>query len=302
MRIGAIIPNAGPTPATVGIGAMAAAAEQAGASSVWVSDHLLMVDEPTNDYPYSRDGVPTWDPGIDYYEALICCATMAAATRHCRIGTAVLVLPQRNTLEVAKMAATLDRLSSGRLALGVGAGWNSREFAALGYAYETRGRRFDEMLRVIRDCWSGRPSRFDGEEVVVPPHVVLEPTPHQTSGPPLLVGGMTRAARQRAARLGDGWLAIAFAREWAPDALRSCYESVAAERAEAHPGKEFEMILKLHSRPHEFRHVPELVMEAGAIGFDEVLVEPSWLDGATSAGSLIEEATAVAAVLAGRHT
>jgi probable F420-dependent oxidoreductase len=289
VAIGAIIPNDGPAPGRLGIGAMAAAAENAGARSLWVSDHLLLVDEPATDYPYSEDGVPTWDADVDYYEALLCCAVMAAVTERCRIGTAVLVLPQRNTLEVAKMAATLDRLSSGRLALGVGAGWNSKEFAALGYSYESRGRRFDEMLHVLRDCWSGRPSAFNGQQVVVPRGVVLKPTPERASGPPLLVGGMTRPARRRAAELGDGWLAIAFADQWDPEGLQRRYDDVMARRAEAHPGERFETVLQLHAEPDLIDRVPELVDETRSIGFDEVVVEPPWRDGLDEACALIAQ-------------
>src|SRR5258705_13710749 len=146
MRIGAIVPNDGPLPLRIGLGGMAEAAERAGAESVWVSDHLLMVDGPTSRYPYSADGQQTWSNEIDYFEALACCAYMAAVTHDCRIGTAVLVLPQRNVLELAKVAASIDQLSGGRLVLGVGAGWNAAEMEALGYDFADRGRRFDEML------------------------------------------------------------------------------------------------------------------------------------------------------------
>lgn len=293
MRIGAGVPNAGDAPAQLGVAEMAAAAERAGASSVWVSDHLLMVDTHTTEYPYSDDGTPTWAVDADYYEALMCCAAMAAATERCRVGTAVMVLPQRNVLEVAKMAATLDRLSGGRLALGVGAGWSSHEFAALGYDFEARGRRFDEMLQVLHACWSGRPPAFEGQEVVVPPGVVLQPTPRQPAGVPLLVGGMTRPARRRAARHGDGWLAITWVDRWDADDLRGRLEDVAAQRAEARPDDPFEIVLKLHSAPADAHRVPELAAEALALGFHEVVIEPAWVeDGLDGASKLIERTIA----------
>ena len=295
MGIGAIVPNAGAAPSRVGIAAMARAAEQAGASSVWVSDHLLMVDERTTQYPYSDDGAPTWAVDVDYYEALSCVGAMAAATDRVRVGTAVLVLPQRNVLEVAKTAVTLDRLSGGRLALGVGAGWNGPEFAALGRRFETRGRRFDEMLDVLRGCWSGRPPAFEGAELTVPPGVVLMPTPARPAGVPLLVGGMTRPARRRAAERGDGWLAIAFAEKWDGEELRRQYEDVVAQRARVSSGQPFETLLLLHAKAAEGERVPALVAEAQAIGFGEVIVEPDWLDGLDAARALIESAIAVAA-------
>jgi alkanesulfonate monooxygenase SsuD/methylene tetrahydromethanopterin reductase-like flavin-dependent oxidoreductase (luciferase family) len=127
MKVGVIIPNAGEEPSVLGIQRMAVEAENAGAQSLWVSDHLVFIDRPNHDYPFSADGVPSWDMTADYYEALTCCAAMASATERARIGTAVLVLPQRNAFEVAKTAATVDRLSGGRFELGVGAGWNRDE-------------------------------------------------------------------------------------------------------------------------------------------------------------------------------
>jgi alkanesulfonate monooxygenase SsuD/methylene tetrahydromethanopterin reductase-like flavin-dependent oxidoreductase (luciferase family) len=101
---------------------MARAAEEAGADGVWVEDHLLVVDEPIDYFPYSDDGRLPWNPAAGRLEALIACAFIGAATKHCRVGTAVLVLPQRPVLELAVMATTLDRMTGGRLVLGVGAG------------------------------------------------------------------------------------------------------------------------------------------------------------------------------------
>lgn len=290
LRVGAIIPNAGDAPGRLGIAEMAVAANAAGADGVWVSDHLLLVDESNTDYPYSADGAATWPVDTPYYEAFACCTAMAAATRRCRIGTAALVLPQRNALEVAKIAATIDRLSGGRLALGVGAGWNRLEFEALGYPYEARGRRFDEMLDVLHDCWTGRPAAFQGRQVAVPSNVVLQPVPVQPGGPPLLVGGMTDVARRRAARRGDGWLAIAFADRWDAADLRRRYDDVLAQRRDARPGAPFETLLKLHSTPELVDRVPELVAESAGIGFGEVIVEPPWLEGMEAAAAVIHAA------------
>src|SRR3954469_15553346 len=177
MRIGSLIPNTGPLPAQLGIVAMASAAEAGGAESLWVSDHLLMVDDSLEGYPYSADGRATWPADIDYYESLTCCSFMAAATTTRQVGTAVLVLPQRNVLELAKVAATIDRLSGGRLVLGLGAGWLRAEMEALGYRFDERGRRADQMLITLRECWTGRPGPADGPHVHVPPGVVLEPRP-----------------------------------------------------------------------------------------------------------------------------
>lgn len=286
MKVGALIPNSGPAPGDVGVGTMAVEAERAGAESLWVSDHLLLVDEETRDYPYSDDGAPTWAVDVDYYEALITLTHMAAVTTAPRIGTAVMVLPQRNVLEVAKMAATIDRLSGGRLALGLGAGWNRLEFEALGQRFETRGRRFDEMLRVLRDCWSGRPAAFEGEEVRVPSGVVLMPRPRDEGGPPLLVGGMTARARRRAAELGDGWLAITWVDRWDAGDLKAKLDDTLARRSSPDP-RDFERILLLHAAPSEVDALPELAAECQRIGFSEVIVEVPWLEGIERACSVL---------------
>jgi probable F420-dependent oxidoreductase len=255
---------------------MAAAAEAAGARSVWVSDHLLMVDADVAGYPYSADGRPTLPVDVEYYEAFVCCALMAAATSSCRIGTAALVLPQRNVLEVAKVAASLDQLSGGRLVLGVGSGWHELEMEALGYTFRARGKRFDEMLDVLHDCWSGRPAPYKGAHVTVPDGVVLSPLPAQASGPPLLVAGMSDAALRRAATRGDGWLAIAFAESWVADAIGERATLVTELAGGAQRAGGLQKILKLHARPSDQDRVPSLVHEAEGLGFDEIIVELPW--------------------------
>jgi len=293
LEIGAIIPNAGPAPSQLGITEMALALEGAGAASVWVSDHLVFRDRPNTDYPFSEDGVPSWDMTVDYYEALACCAAIAAATGRVRLGTAVLVLPQRNAIEVAKTVATVDRLSDGRLDLGVGAGWNRDEFEALGYDFESRGRRFDEMLEVLRAAWAGRPPAFAGEQVRVPEDVVLVPTPVAREGVPLLVGGLGKPARRRAAALGDGWLAIAFTGKWDPEGLSAGFEDVRERRAEL-GAEPLRTVLKLHAAPDELERSLELLAEVAEIGFDEVIVEPPFAHGLDDAAALVREALAVA--------
>jgi probable F420-dependent oxidoreductase len=276
MRLGAIIPNdTGPGLALLGLGRMASEAERAGAESIWVSDHLLMVDADTSDYPYSEDGRPNWAVDAEIFEAFTCCSFIAAATERCRVGTAILVLPQRNVFEVAKVAASIDQLSAGRLVLGVGAGWYAAEFEALGYSYADRGARFDEMLEVLRECWSGRPKAFSGQHVVVPPDVVLSPRPAQPEGPPLLIGGMSDRALRRSAELGDGWLALADAEELDLDRLRERLAALGQLQREAEAGDRLK-VLKLHALAASASELPSMVADVAALGFDEVMIEPPW--------------------------
>jgi probable F420-dependent oxidoreductase len=285
--VGAVIPNTGALPEKLGIGEMARAAEAAGASSVWVSDHLLMIDAKTNEYPYSADGGLSWRPDVEYYESLACCALMAAATQTCRVGPAVLVLPQRNVLELAKIAATLDRLSGGRFVLGVGGGWYSVEMEALGYPFGSRGGRMNEMIDVLRDCWTGRPSARNGEHVTIPPDVVLSPVPAQPDGVPILVGGMTGPALRRAATKGDGWLALDFVGTFDGDALAARLENVCALRRDAGGGEQFNTVLKLHAKPAEMSQLAPIAREVKAMGFDEIMVELPWSEGLTPAAEVL---------------
>jgi probable F420-dependent oxidoreductase len=289
VRLGVFVSNEGDHASRLGLTNMAVAAEEAGADGLWVSDHLLMLDEGTTEYPFSRDGVPPWDMTDHYYEALVCCAWIAAVTRRCRVGTAILVLPQRNVLEVAKMVATLDRLSSGRFVLGVGAGWYSAEMEALGYDFGSRGRRLDEMLEVLRDCWSGRPVSYDGTQIKIPDRIVLEPRPAQSSGVPLLIGGMSAVARRRAARHGDGWLAIAGAEDWDPELLSERFADVRGRRDGREP---FEFVVQLNADPTDTGRILEIAREAGEAGVDEIILEPPWLEGVEAAASMVADVKA----------
>jgi probable F420-dependent oxidoreductase len=291
VRLGVIVPNLGPIPMTLGISAMARAVEAAAADSAWVSDHLLLVDRPMTGYPYSKDGnlpLPTDTP---FLETMACCAVMSAVTERIRIGTSILILPQRNVLEVAKVAASIDQLSGGRLALGVGMGWNRAEMEALGYGWTTRRQRFIEMLEVLRDCWSGRPKAYSGAEVRIPHDVVLAPRPAQPEGPPLLVGGMKAPSRDIAATRGDGWMAIAFSDAWDASGLQHDLDDVKGRRVSAEEDRSFESLLKIHASPSDDANLmPELVADARRMGFDEVLIDVPWMDGAAEVERFIGRA------------
>lgn len=278
MRIGVIVPTLGRAPQEPGLGLIARAAEEAGADGLWVDDHVVEVTDPGSPYPYAAGGTAGWSSDADRYESLTCCAWLLAATGRCRVGTAVLVLPQRNVLELAKVTASLDRLSGGRLALGVGVGWRATEIEALGYSFAGRGRRADEMLDTLRACWQGAPEPVAGDQVRLPAGLRMLPTPVRGSVP-LLVGGMSPVALRRAARRGDGWLAVARLGELEPDALTGSLAQLEDLRAAAGRGRApFELILKLHSEPNEAAELPAALAELTACGFTEVIIEPDWKD------------------------
>ncbi|MFI1659876.1 TIGR03619 family F420-dependent LLM class oxidoreductase [Streptomyces sp. NPDC020472] len=201
---------------------------RAGCESLWVNDHLGAFASGGDAYPYSSSGDVTWDVRRPQYEALTSCAFLTAAAGTMRIGTSVLVLPQRHPVEVAKATATLADLSEGRFVLGVGAGWSRREMAMLGWDPATRGRRLDEQLALIRSLWRDGTAVGASGSYAVPDDLVHEPRPHPEQRPPVLIGGMSRAAQDRVIRHGDGWLAVT---PGAADPLNRAGEELAGLRA-----------------------------------------------------------------------
>ena len=132
-------------------------------------------------------------------------AYAAAVTRRVRLGTEVLVLPQRDPVLVAKQVSTLDTLSAGRVRLGVGVGWQASEYEALGEDFTNRGRRMDEALALLRACWTERSIDFTGSHYHVRA-MGMEPKPPQGRALPVWIGGNSEAAYRRVGRHGDGWL------------------------------------------------------------------------------------------------
>lgn len=221
MRLGATVPrNSLPEGRGDVLATVASAAERSGLASLWMSDHLVMVDG-AHGYPYTVDGSFGRGGDTPWYESLSVLSWIAANSRTLRVGTSVLIVPQRNPLELAKVTATIDNLSRGRLVLGVGAGWLREEFDVLGFDYASRGLRLDSAIDVLRAAWSGRVEAGDYGNVNVPHTAYSHPVPHNASGIPLLVGGVTERAVRRVIERGDGWLARAWIDELAeaPDDL-----------------------------------------------------------------------------------
>jgi probable F420-dependent oxidoreductase len=297
MRLSVNVPCTGELLLDPGLTVIARAAEAAGADSLWVSDHLVSVDSDTLAYPYSDDGRPPWTADTNIFESLTCCSFLLAATTTCRVGTGVLVLPQRNLLEFAKVTASIDQLGGGRLDLGVGAGWDDREFAALGYDFATRGARFDEMLRLLPGCYSGQPAKFDGGHTIVGDAVNLYPLPAQPGGPPLLVGGTNRRALRRAAQLGAGWFGLAFVRSLDLQSLRASVATLHEMRQAQGREGPFPLFLKLHAyNSAEFEQLSDIAPEIERIGFHELVIDVPWT---SSVDAALKTFTRVQAVLHG---
>ncbi len=203
MKLGIALPHIGPGASREAVIEVAARAEALGFDSVWVLDRLLWPLEPTARYPGNARGeLPAVMQIV--YEPLTVLSFIAAHTRRVSLGTSVLVAAYRSPVLVAKIAATLDLLSHGRLILGVGSGWSADEFTAANLSIAERDGRTDEFIRALRVLWSADESRFEGKYYRVPPSIFL-PKPLQEKGPPIWSGGNSGRALRRAAELGDGW-------------------------------------------------------------------------------------------------
>jgi probable F420-dependent oxidoreductase len=184
---------------------LAQAAEAAGFDSIWTVEHVVVPDGYQSRYPYSASG--RMGSGLEDFpipDPLMWLAYIASATRSIKLGTAILILPQRNPVITAKAVATLDHMAGGgRVLLGIGVGWLAEEFATLGVPFEDRGARTDDYVEAMRALWSQERASYQGRFVSFT-NVFCRPLPpHRRI--PIVVGGDTKPAARRAGRLGDGY-------------------------------------------------------------------------------------------------
>ncbi len=203
MRFGFYLPTRGRTAEPHAIEAMVAHGEALGFSSVVVADHLVFPVTIHSRYPYTVSGA---FPGQgDALDQLSLMAFVAGKSRRLRLISSVMILPHRNPVVTAKMLATIDVLSGGRVTVGVGVGWLREEFQALGAPdFDRRGAVSDEYLRIFKALWTQDPPSFRGEFYSFEALRCL-PHPTQKPHPPIWVGGHSKVALRRVARLGDGW-------------------------------------------------------------------------------------------------
>jgi probable F420-dependent oxidoreductase len=194
MLIGFGAPVAGAWATPGYLAGFAEQAEEAGYASLWTFQRLLV--------PEGSGMEPVYRSVLDPMVAL---GFAAARTSRIRLGVAVINLPFVSPAYLAKQATTVDVLSGGRLDLGLGIGWMPEEFAAAGASTARRGARTEEYLAVLRTLWADEVSSFDGEFYTIPAGR-QDPRPVQKPGPPVLLGGMSRPAMERAGRIADGWI------------------------------------------------------------------------------------------------
>ncbi len=193
MDYGLCLPNFPDGASREGMEAGAETAEQLGWLTVWTTDHVLVAAQDTDDYGR-------------IYEAILSLAWIGAKYHKVRLGTSVIVVPQRNAVLLAKELATLDALSGGRVVAGVGVGWSEPEFGNLGVSdrYHVRGAYLDETIRLWRHLWSGSTEPFDGRFHPLD-DFAFGPLPDQGAALPIVIGGRAEAALRRVGTLGDGY-------------------------------------------------------------------------------------------------
>lgn len=226
MKIGLIPVNVGQE-RVEGLVGLASKAEEIGLESVWTFEHAIVPMDYQSKYPYSADGKMGVTPETPFIDPLIALATVAAHTKRLRLGTGVNILSQSNPLLLAKQAASLDRVSSGRFMLGIGIGWLREEFRAMGVPFERRGARFDDAVQGMRKVWSGQVVEHSSEFL---DWTGFKSHPLPVQNPlPVIIGGSKGKAFARVAKYGDGWYAPTASVDQLKPLLEPLGEACAAE-------------------------------------------------------------------------
>jgi len=252
---------------------LATAAEDAGYESVWTGEHIVLPDPQAPPSP-----APPETPMVDTAVAL---AFVAAATSTIKLGSGIIILPQRQPAVLAKSLASLDHVSGGRLLFGLGVGYLEPEMTACSTPMERRGDRADEYLAAMRRLWTEDAASFDGEFVRFE-SVTANPKPPQ-GDIHTVVGGHSMAAARRAVRLANGWYGFRRDPETTADDIARL--RAAAERSErpAHLGP-----LEISITPP--RRLGDGDLEAYAeLGVDRLILQPGWHRGEDEILAYIEQ-------------
>jgi probable F420-dependent oxidoreductase len=247
------------------LGKAAVAAEQAGFESLWTGEHVVLPDPQEPPSPMPPEG-RLLDPAV----AL---AYAAALTSDIKLGTGIIILPQRNPLVLAKELASVDVLSNGRLIFGVGVGYLPAEFGALGIPMEDRANRSVEYIEAMRAIWSMDQPEYSGKYVNFS-GVVANPRPVQKPGPPVVMGGHSAPAFRRSVTMCEGWYGFALDL----DATKACVDGI-AEAAAKHDRPAELGPLEISVTPR-MRPSPEMVEQYRELGVDRLVLLPNGNTGA----------------------
>ncbi len=273
MKVGVFPQFGGETSSPEYVARMARGIEERGFNSVWVPDHILVPKVIKSSYPYMQDGSFPVEPTTQGLEPFTVLSFIAANTTKLRLGTGVIVLPQRNAVLTAKQAADLDVLSGGRLDFGIGVGWMADEFDALGMSFDRRGARADDYIRMMQTVWQSHESSYDGEFVKLPP-VHQYPKPVQKPHPPFYFGGESKVALRRVARFGH-WFGVDVMPEEVPAKMAMLKEQCDREGRDI---KDVKVALCPYANPtdrdtlrrYEDAGIDQVIMAAFVFGQDEL--------------------------------
>jgi probable F420-dependent oxidoreductase len=262
--VGLFAPLIGPDVGPELVAELGRLAEERGYASVWLGEHVVLVDDYSSTYPYTPDGkMPAVGAEEGLLEPITTLAYLAASTTTLQLGTGVLILPQRNPVVVAKELANVDFLSNGRLRVGVGLGWLREEFAALDAPWDKRADRCRDYVQVMKRLWTDDVAEWDGTFYRLPP-ARLFPKPTRRPHPPIVFGGESDAALRRVADLGDGWYAFSMLPAQLEPRLRRLDELL-AERGRSRADIDIVVC------PYQSRVGPDDIDAYAALGVDEVV-------------------------------
>jgi probable F420-dependent oxidoreductase len=243
----------------------AQAAEHAGFESVWIGEHLILPEHVAGHPGVSAEDEPAISSDVPLYDPWLQIAYLAGQTKHIRLGTGVYNLGLRHPFVTARAVMTADVASRGRIEFGIGVSWLEAEWDAMQLPFETRGRRTDETIQILKRLFTEEVISHEGEFFKFGP-VKFVPKPSQSPWPPFLIGGNSKAAIRRAALSGDGWLPMPQSIEKTAVDMRHL-ESL---RREANRTQPFSVTVLDTKAPPTL----ESIRRYGDIGVDRVIVVP----------------------------
>jgi probable F420-dependent oxidoreductase len=268
MKFGVFLPISGRATGPDTLTDAALSAEALGFDAIWSADRVVTPWKINTSYPYSENHEFIVPPDRPFLDSLTCLAYLAGVTRSITLGISVLVLPYRHPLYWARAAVSIERLSKGRLIMGVGVGWMEEEFAAQGISFKDRGRMTDEQLQIISKLWTEEHISYKGSFYSFQ-DLAFHPKPLQQPRIPIWVGGEGIHAQRRTAKYGDAW--FPYFVEITPRELKASYDNILKLTVEA--GRDPDQLRLACCRPIEVMRDPVPQDENRLRGNPEQLVE-----------------------------